>query len=120
MSKHHYDHIRGNDNFRTLVAQKSILSWSLTALIMFVYYSFILVVAFAPEWLGKPLSMDSTITWGLPAAIGIILFTFAITGIYVYRTNNLYDALMQKIIDASHEHVNNMPSVDEKDSGVTQ
>ena len=108
MSKHHYDHIRGNDKFHQLVAQKSKLSWSLIALMMLVYYSFILVIAFFPEWLGTPLSSDSTLTWGMPVGIGIILFTFIITGIYVHRANNLYDMLMQKVIDASHEHVDEM------------
>jgi uncharacterized membrane protein (DUF485 family) len=114
MSKHHYDHIRGNQKFHELVAQKSRLSWSLTALMMLVYYSFILVIAFFPEWLGNALTENSTITWGLPVGIGIILFTFIITGIYVHKANNLYDGLMQKVIDASHEHVNKMQ--DEKDA----
>ncbi|MBT7950152.1 MAG: DUF485 domain-containing protein [Gammaproteobacteria bacterium] len=110
MSKHHYDHVRGNEKFHELVALKSKLSWSLAALMMIVYYSFILVIAFFPEWLGTPLSANSTMTWGLPVGIGIILFTFFITGIYVHRANNIYDGLMQKVIDASHDHVNNMPS----------
>ena len=108
MSKHHYDHIRGNKEFHELVSQKSKLSWSLTALMMIVYYSFILVIAFFPEWLGTALNDNSTLTWGLPVGIGIILFTFTITGIYVHRANNLYDSLMQKVIDASHDHVNSM------------
>ena len=110
MSKHHYDHIRGNEKFHELVAQKSKLSWSLAALMMIVYYSFILVIAFFPEWLGAPIATGSTMTWGLPVGIGIILFTFLITGIYVHRANNVYDALMQKVIDASDVHVNDMTS----------
>jgi len=113
MSKHHYDHIRGNKNFHELVAQKSRLSWSLAASMMFVYYSFILVIAFFPEWLGTSLTVKSTITWGLPVGIGIILFTFIITGIYVHKANNLYDTLMQKVIDASHDHVNEMQKNEE-------
>lgn len=105
MSKQHYDHIRNNDGFHELVAQKSRLSWSLATLMMLVYYSFILVIAFAPEWLGTPLGAGSVISWGIPVGIGIILFTFLITGIYVHKANNLYDSLMQKVIDASDKHV---------------
>ncbi len=71
MSKHHYDHIRGNKNFHELVARKSKLSWSLAALMMLVYYSFILVIAFFPEWLGTSLTVKSTMTWGLPVGIGL-------------------------------------------------
>lgn len=116
MSKHHYDHVRGNEKFHELVAQKSKLSWSLAALMMIVYYSFILVIAFFPEWLGTPLFTSSTLTWGLPVGIGIILFTFFITGIYVHRANNIYDGLMQKVIDASHVHVSDMQSSEEETS----
>ena len=118
MSKHHYDHIRGNEKFHELVAQKSKLSWSLAALIMLVYYSFILVIAFYPEWLGTTLTANTNITWGLPVGIGIILFTFIITGIYVHRANNLYDVLMQNVIDASHLHVNQMQQSEKEDEGA--
>lgn len=105
MSKHHYDHIRANNKFHELVKQKSRLSWSLAILMMLAYYSFILVIAFFPQWLGMPLSAESSISWGLPVGIGIILFTFVITGIYVHKANHSYDKLMQSVIDASHEHV---------------
>ena len=117
MSKHHYDHIRSNEKFHELVAQKSKLSWSLAALIMLVYYSFILVVAFFPEWLGTSLTTSTNITWGLPVGIGIILFTFVITGIYVHRANNIYDVLLQKVIDASHLHVKQMQRSESEDEG---
>lgn len=116
MSRHHYDHIRGNDKFHELVAKKSRQSWSLAALMLLVYYSFILVIAFFPEWLGTPLSQNSILTWGLLIGIAIILFTFAITGIYVHRANNLFDTLMQDVIDASHEHVDAMGSHAKGDS----
>ncbi len=120
MSKHHYDHIRSNEKFHELVAQKSRLSWSLAALMMLVYYSFILVIAFFPEWLGTSLSAHTRLTWGLPVGISIILFTFIITGIYAHKANNLYDVLMQKVIDASHEHVNSMPRHVQEDEGTAQ
>ena len=110
MSRHHYDHIRSNPEFHKLVAQKSRLSWTLAALMMLVYYSFILVIAFFPEWLGTPIIANSTMTWGMPVGIGIILFTFIITGVYVYRANNTFDSLMQDVIDASHEHVGGLPA----------
>ncbi len=119
MSKHHYDHIRGNEKFHQLVAQKSRLSWLLAALIMTVYYSFILVIAFFPEWLGQPLTADTAITWGLPVGIGIILFTFLITGIYVHKANTLYDNLLQEVIDASHEHVDGLQNTNNEAAGET-
>ena len=108
MSKHHYDHVRGNEKFHALVKNKSRLGWSLASLMLLVYYSFIMVIAFYPDWLGIPLVADGVLTWGLAVGIGIILFTFAITGFYVHKANNLYDGLMQDIIDASEKHVDDM------------
>ncbi len=107
MSKQHYAHIRSNTRFKELALQRSRLSWTLAILIMVVYYSFILVIAFAPELFGIPLGDTTIITWGLLTGIGVILFTFLVTGIYVYRANNFYDKLMREVVDASEDHVKN-------------
>ena len=108
MSKQHYEHIRNNEKFHNLVAQRSRLSWTLAVLILVVYYSFILVIAFAPGLFGIPISNDSTITWGIIIGLVVILFTFLITGIYVHRANTIFDKLLQDVVDASHEHVNSL------------
>ena len=108
MSNQQYDHIRSNDKFHSLVAQRSKLSWILAAMILLVYYSFILIIAFFPELFGIPLNEATTITWGIVVGIAVILFTFLITGIYVYRANTHYDGLLQDIVDASSNHVNNL------------
>lgn len=109
MSKQHYDHIRNNAKFHDLVAQRSRLSWTLAVLILIVYYSFILVIAFSPGLLGVPISGGSTITWGILIGLALILFTFLITGIYVYRANTLYDRLLREVVDASELHVSGLP-----------
>ncbi len=114
MSKHHYDHIRANDRFHELVRRKSRLSWTLTAIIIVAYFSFILTIAFFPELLGTPLSEGSVITWGIPAGIGIILLTFVITGIYVHRANTLFDTLMGGVVDASNDHVDSMQDKEDR------
>ena len=105
MSRKHYDHIRDNPDFHDLIRQKSRLSWTLSILILVVYYSFILIIAFAPEALGVPVSEGSTATWGILLGLGVILFTFLITGIYVHRANTIYDHLLGNIIKASEDHV---------------
>lgn len=107
MSKHHYDHIRNNIEFHSLVSQRSRLGWILSILILIVYYSFILVIAFSPSLLGIPISEGGIITWGLVIGIGIILFTFLITGIYVHRSNH-YDLLLKNVVDASQTHVDTL------------
>ncbi len=113
MSRQHYDHIRNNAKFHDLVSQRSKLSWTLAVLVLIVYYSFILVIAFAPEILGVPISENATATWGIVLGLGVILFTFVVTGIYVHRANTLYDKLLRDVIDASETHVSNQRGVSE-------
>lgn len=108
MSREHYDHIRNNEQFHALVKQRSRLSWTLAALILIVYYSFILVIAFAPGMLGVPVSNNGTVTWGIVLGLGVILFTFVITGIYVHRANSIFDKLLHEIVAASESHVSNL------------
>ncbi len=106
MSKQHYDHIRNNEKFQDLVARRSKLSWTLAALILIVYYSFILVIAFSPDLFGVPISDGSTITWGIIIGISVILFTFVITGVYVHKANTNFDQILQDVVDASYDYVN--------------
>ena len=41
----------------------------------------------------------SVITWGIPAGLSVILLSFCLTGVYVYRANKEFDRLSQDIID---------------------
>jgi uncharacterized membrane protein (DUF485 family) len=63
-----------------------------------VYYAFILLIAFSPETLGASLSGGMT-TVGIPVGIAIIIFSFAMTGIYVKRANSEFDDLLKKVKD---------------------
>jgi uncharacterized membrane protein (DUF485 family) len=108
MSKQHYEHIRNNEKFHNLIAQRSNLSWTLAVLILIVYYSFILVIAFSPGLFGIPINDESTITWGIVIGLAVILFTFVITGVYVHRANTIFDKLLRDVVDASNEHVSNL------------
>ena len=62
------------------------------------YLAFILLIAFAPGWLGTPLSEGSSITRGIPVGIGLIVSAFVLTGIYVKRANSEFDRLNQEIL----------------------
>lgn len=118
MSKHHFDHIRANEKFHDLVAQRSRLSWTLAILILIVYYSFILVIAFSPGLFGIPVSEGSIITWGLVIGLGVILFTFVITGVYVHRANTIYDGMLREVVDASELHVSGLDLREEGQGGT--
>jgi uncharacterized membrane protein (DUF485 family) len=82
--------------YQELTAKRSSFGWILTALMMIVYYGFILLVAFNKELLTTRLGSGVT-TWGMPIGLGVILFTIIITVIYVRRANSEFDALTAQI-----------------------
>ncbi len=82
--------------FVELEQKRNKLGWTLTAIILVIYYGFILLVAFSPSTLAMPLG-GMTMSLGLPLGVGIILVSILVTGIYVRRANSVFDALVEKI-----------------------
>ncbi|WP_025732335.1 DUF485 domain-containing protein [Carnimonas nigrificans] len=97
--KNSYSQILDDPRFQELVSKRNRLSWTLSALILIVYLAFIFLIAFAPQVLGTRISADSVITWGIPIGVGLILFAFILTGIYVRRANGEFDRLTKAILD---------------------
>jgi uncharacterized membrane protein (DUF485 family) len=89
--------ILNDHRFQTLVRNRRAFSWSLTALMLFVYFSFILTLAFSPGSLGRPIVDGQPATWGIPVGFGMFLLTFVLVAIYVIRANTTYDAAINKI-----------------------
>ncbi|BAN49008.1 DUF485 domain-containing protein [Metapseudomonas resinovorans] len=96
MTPQDLERIRENPDFIQLVRRKQRLTWSLTAAMLVIYYGFVLLVAFAPGVLGQSLSGGVT-SVGMLVGVGVILFSFALTGIYVTRTNSVLDPLNDKL-----------------------
>jgi uncharacterized membrane protein (DUF485 family) len=93
--------IEANPKYHELRRKRSTFGWSLTALMMLVYYGYIALIAFNKPFLAQPLGTGVT-TLGIPMGLGVIVFTIVITGIYVRRANNEYDRLTAEILkDAS-------------------
>jgi uncharacterized membrane protein (DUF485 family) len=84
-------------DFRRLVAKKTMLTWSLTAVMLVAYYGFIFLIAFAPATLAAPID-SGAMTVGIPVAIGFILLAFALTAVYVANANGPIDALNDKVV----------------------
>lgn len=96
MNPQDLERIRVNPDFIQLVRRKQRLTWSLTAAMLVIYYGFVLLVAFAPGVLGQSLNGGVT-SVGMLVGVVIILLSFALTGIYVKRTNSLLDPLNEKL-----------------------
>lgn len=93
-----YQRIENNAHFKELVNKRQRFAILLSILMLVVYVGFILLIAFAPGWLGTPLSADTSVTRGIPIGIGIIIFSFILTGIYVWRANGEFDRLNNEIM----------------------
>jgi len=90
--------IKADPEFQKLVHARTRFSLILTALTLLVYFGFILLIAFAPGWLGQSLSGGVT-TIGIPLGVGVIVAAFVLTGIYVARANTAYDVLTQQLLE---------------------
>lgn len=90
--------IKRDPSYHKLVKSRSRFGWALTALMMLVYYGYILLIAFDKEFLATKTG-DGVMTWGMPIGLFVIVFTVLITGVYVRRANSQYDQLTQAIHD---------------------
>ncbi|PWW06993.1 DUF485 domain-containing protein [Mangrovibacter plantisponsor] len=93
-----YQQVQDNPHFRELVHKRQRFAALLTAIMLVVYFGFIMLIAFAPDWLGTPLGPDTNVTRGIPIGIGIIVLSFVLTGVYVWRANGEFDRLTKAII----------------------
>ena len=89
--------IEANPKYHELKRKRSSFGWLLTILMLLVYYGYVGLIAFDKELLAKPLGAGVT-TLGIPIALGVIVFTVLITGLYVRRANGEYDRLTAEIL----------------------
>ncbi|BAC49379.1 blr4114 [Bradyrhizobium diazoefficiens USDA 110] len=90
--------IERDPNYQELVRRRSSLGWMLSAVMLVVYFGFILLVAYAPKFLGIPLGSGVT-TIGIPIGLSVIVLAFLLTGIYVRQASSSYDVLIRKIVE---------------------
>jgi len=90
--------IQANPAYQQLRRERSRFGWILTVAMLVVYYGYIALIAFNKPFLSQPIGAGVT-TIGIPIGMGVIVFTIVITGIYVRRANDRYDALTRTILD---------------------
>jgi uncharacterized membrane protein (DUF485 family) len=89
--------IQNHPKYKELRDKRHSFGMFLTILMLVVYYGYIALIAFDKAFLAKPIGAGVT-TLGIPLGMGVIVFTILITGIYVRRANNEYDALTAEIL----------------------
>jgi uncharacterized membrane protein (DUF485 family) len=91
--------IRSNPKFVELERTRKTFAWTLTIIMLLIYYGFILLVAFTPGLLA--LNVGGQITLGFPLGLGVILSAVVLTGIYVFRANGRFDTLNRSIVESA-------------------
>ena len=90
--------IEANPKYHELRHKRNVFGWTLTALMLVVYFGYIALIAFNKPFLAQPIGNGVT-TVGIPIGLAVIVFTIVITGIYVRRANGEFDTLTAEILD---------------------
>jgi uncharacterized membrane protein (DUF485 family) len=93
------NHIRNNPKFHELVRKRTAFAWTLSVIMLAIYFGFIVLIAYGKAFLGTPLFAGGVTTIGFPIGVGVILSAIALTGIYVSRANTEFDELNRQIIE---------------------
>lgn len=101
MSSSMYAHIRRNPRFAELVAKRTRFAGTLAAIVLIVFYGFVLLVAFSPELIGKRLFEGSNLTFGIAAGLLQFIFFWVLTFVYVRRANGEFDEINREIVKAA-------------------
>lgn len=96
--------IKNNPKYQKLVRTRSRFAWTLSIIMLAVYYIFILTIAFKPEILGIKMGAG-VMTIGIPIGIAVIIIAFVLAGLYVKRANSEFDSLTQEVKDELREEV---------------
>jgi uncharacterized membrane protein (DUF485 family) len=96
LGEHHEPHPKAHAlthdaEFQALVKRKNTISNVLTILMLVIYFGFVALLAWNPETFAGAVGRA---TLGIPVGIGIIIFAWILTGLYVRWANTKYDSMV--------------------------
>jgi uncharacterized membrane protein (DUF485 family) len=89
--------ILDDPEFKELARQKNKVTLILTITELLLYFGFIALIAYNKPFLARKISDGSAITIGIPIAVGVIILSWVLTGIYIYWANNTYDEMVKRV-----------------------
>ncbi len=98
MSSAMYERMRVNPKFQELVATRGRFAWTLSIIVLVLFYGFVTAVAFIPGILGQPVSEGAMLTVGVAAELFLFIFFWVLSAVYVSRANSTFDALTAEVI----------------------
>ncbi|MGQ2929959.1 MAG: DUF485 domain-containing protein [Sphingopyxis sp.] len=82
--------IEQDERYQRLVTTRSRFGWRLTIVMLVIYFGYILLIAFEPHILARPLGTGVT-SLGIPLGLGVIVAGILLTALYVRRANKVFD-----------------------------
>ena len=96
MASHDYNQVLLSPQFQELVRQRTKFAWTLSIVMLVIYFGFILLVAFAKPLLATKIG-DGVTSLGIILGLGVIVSAFVLTGIYVQRANSRFDEMTRHL-----------------------
>ncbi|MDF2974579.1 MAG: hypothetical protein K0R61_5029 [Microvirga sp.] len=96
MASHDNNQLLRSPRFQELVRQRTKFAWTLSIVMLVIYFGFILLVAFAKPLLATKIG-DGVTSLGIILGLGVILSAFVLTGIYVQRANSRFDEMTRHL-----------------------
>ena len=100
MSSEIYARIQENPKFKKLVSKRERLAWTLTGIVLVLFFGLFMTVAFYPSVLAIRLG-DSYVTTGLLIGFSQFVLFWLLTAVYVRRANSEFDALTEQLLRES-------------------
>jgi uncharacterized membrane protein (DUF485 family) len=97
MSTKSVQQILEDPEFLKLVRQKNAVSLILTVVQLVIYFGFIGLIAYNKPYLATKIADGSAITVGIPIAVGVIIVSWLLTGVYIWWANNTYDPMVKRV-----------------------
>jgi uncharacterized membrane protein (DUF485 family) len=89
--------------YKELIRKRRAIAIPLMVITLTSYYAFILLVAYAPDFL-KITLFDGVTTIGIALGFGVIVVTLAVTAFYVWYANHHLEALVTRIQQKAAGH----------------
>jgi uncharacterized membrane protein (DUF485 family) len=83
-------------DFKKLVSTRLSVSVTLLVALFVIYYGFILLIPYAPDLMKARIGSGVT-TVAIPLGVGVIVFAFVLTAIYVAWANAKYDPEVDRL-----------------------
>ena len=82
-------------DFKALVAKRWSVSGVLLVLLFVCYYGYVIVLGSNPKVMAEKVGEVTTL--GIPIGIGVIVFSFILTAIYIGWANKTYDPEVERL-----------------------